>query len=162
MPDLCKLMTSTFILFRSPSLLYQTANFLNWRLFKTQTAVTLLLVTLQATSVMAGCYTSGYRVDQWATQKLIDFRKKENALGVQYGYRTCVCEHWKNNWIHHWSMYNWTYREGLKLLVGVWINHLYIQQHIKKTKKRKLRESLTECFLIQGSVISWFMNMFSK
>lgn len=25
-------------------------------------------------------------------------------------------------------------REGLKLLVGVWINHLYIQQHIKKAK----------------------------
>lgn len=36
-------------------------------------------------------------------------------------------------------MYNWTYREGLKLLVGVWMNHLYIQ-HIKKNKK--LREGV--------------------
>lgn len=35
-------------------------------------------------------------------------------------------------------MYNWTYREGLKLLVGVWINHLYIHNNIlKKTKKVK-------------------------
>lgn len=60
--------------------------------------------------------------------------KKKNALGVQYGYRTCICEHWKYNWIHL-GMYNWTYREGLKLLVGVWINHLYIQQHIKKLRE---------------------------
>lgn len=45
MPDLCKLMTSTFIMFRSLSLLYQTAIFFfffffllffNWRIFKNE------------------------------------------------------------------------------------------------------------------------------
>lgn len=48
--------------------------------------------------------------------------------------RTSVCQHWMCCWIHRWSMYNSTYREGLKLLVGVWMNHLYIQ-HIKKEAK---------------------------
>lgn len=35
-------------------------------------------------------------VTEWISGQLgniIDFRKKENALGVQYGYRTCVFEH---------------------------------------------------------------------
>lgn len=47
-------------------------------------------------------------------------------------------------------------REGLKLLVGVWMNHLYIQQHIKK--KAKGIHTL-ECFLVQAHSLSWFMNI---
>lgn len=44
---------------------------------------------------MAGCHASGYRVDIGGQLgNIIDFRKKkENVLGVQYGYRTCVFEH---------------------------------------------------------------------
>lgn len=117
MPDLCKLITSTFILFRSPSLLYWTAIFFNWRLFKLNRCGKWLWV-------IAGCHASGYRADLWATCK--QQIQVENALGVHYGYRTCVCEHWTYNWIHHLSMYNWTYREGLKLwLVYGYIIYIY-------------------------------------
>lgn len=56
-------------------------------------------------------------------------------------------------------MYNWTYREGLKLLVGVWMNHLYIQQHIKKNKKDKGIHD-DECLLIKARVFTCFRNVF--
>lgn len=133
MPDLCKLMTSTFILFRSHSLLYQTANFLNWRLFKMKSAGALLL-----------CKRLGrlsHLVNESGSEgnSNIHFRKKRLLLVFSMA-TGCVFEHWKYNWIHHWSMYNWTYREGLKLLVGVWMNHLYIQHIKKKEEKKKLRE----------------------
>lgn len=82
MPDLCKLMTSTFILFRSPSLLYQTANFLNWRLFKMNSAGALLLC--KRLGRLSHIWLTG--VDQRATPR--HFRKKkETALGVMYGYK---------------------------------------------------------------------------
>lgn len=133
MPDLCKLMTSTFILFRSPSLLYQTANFLNWRLFKMKTAVTLLRA--HVCNDWLSCIWL-----EWISGPLwnIDFRKKKSGFLVWL--QDVFFEHWKYNWLHHWSMYNWTCREGLKLLVGVWMNHLYIQ-HIKKKKLREVMNS---------------------
>lgn len=88
-----------------------------------------------------------------------DFRKRE-CFWCSLLAAGQVFEHWQCSWIHLWSMYNWTYREGLKLLVGVWMNHLYIQQHIKKKKKKDKGIHDDECFLIQACVFTCFINVF--
>lgn len=131
-------MTSTFILFRSPSLLYQTANFLNGRLFKMKYRCN--FVTLQATSVKAGCHTSGYSVDQWATRKHYWFQEKRGCswCSVATGHVFVSTESTIEYIIDactiglivkvssFWLMYGWT---------------IYIYNNI--LKKKKLRELMT-------------------
>lgn len=72
-------MTSTFILFRSLSLLYQTENF-----FKIEDYLkwNQLQLCYFASDLVNG------RAGQWATENY-EFHGKEDALGVQEGCRTC-------------------------------------------------------------------------
>lgn len=156
MPDLCKLMTSTFILFRSPSLLYQTANFLNWRLFKMKSAVTLLL---SERLVTAGCHASGYRADQWATRKHYWFQEKKRMLLVfstatghvfvstesTIGYIIEACTIGLIVKVSSfWLVYGWT---------------IYIYNNILKKAKGICDP---ECFCTQPHLFSCFMSWFNN
>lgn len=149
MPDLCKLMTSTFILFRSPSLLYQTANFLNWRLFKMNSAGALLLC--KRLGRLSHIWLTG--VDQRATLKHFRKKKKETALGVMYGYRTCF-----------WA---------LKVQLNTSLKHVQLdlswrsqafgwcmdEPSIYTTLKKKQKLSDLDCFLIRAHLFYCFVKL---
>ncbi len=112
-------------------------------------------VTLQATSVKAGCHTSGYSVDQWATRKHYWFQEKRGCswCSVATGHVFVSTESTIEYIIEactiglivkvssFWLMYGWT---------------IYIYNNI--LKKKKLRELMTSSVSLYKPMSVWFMN----
>lgn len=105
-------MTSTFILFRSLSLLYQTENFFKIEDYLKWNQLQLCYFASDSVNGRAG---------QWATENY-EFHGKEDALGVQEGCRMCLStEIVKLS--SFWLVYGWTI-------------------YIYNIKKKKLRENV--------------------
>lgn len=110
-----------------------------------KTAITLLL--FKATAPLHGWLSHVFGSGVWSVGDSPNFYQhghvldfwKANALGVQLGCRTGLEELWKygpGTFMTHVHL-DLTSRSQA-FLVGVCMNHLYIQRHIKKEKLREL------------------------